>query len=114
MTLTGMVASPDQKAQAANIVSTNASDYTIANDIGVTPPATQAKATSDNEIKDKYQAALKEHKDLERQNIDYKVDHGTIVLSGKVHAASERSEAVKLAKALPNVQNVVDEIKVKS
>ncbi len=80
MTLTGTVASPDQRAQAANIVSTNASDYTIANDIGVTPTASQAKAASDNEIKDKYQAVLKEHKDLERQNIDYKVDHGTIVL----------------------------------
>jgi osmotically-inducible protein OsmY len=57
---------------------------------------------------------LKEHKDLERQHIDYKVDRGTIVLSGRVHAASERNEAVKLAKALPNVQNVLDEIKVQS
>jgi osmotically-inducible protein OsmY len=114
MTLTGTVASQDQKAQAAKIASTDASGYTIANDIGVNPPAGQTKAASDNEIKDKYQAMLKAHKDLDGQRIDYKVDRGTIVLSGNVDAASERRQAVKLAKAIPNVQNVVDQIKVHS
>jgi hyperosmotically inducible protein len=47
MTLTGTVASADQKAQAGKVASTYAADYTIANDIGVTPPAVQAKADSD-------------------------------------------------------------------
>lgn len=114
MTLTGTVASPDQRGRAANIASTNASDYTITNDIGVNPPASQAKAASDDKIKDKYQAMLKAHMDLRGQDIDCKVERGTIVLSGKVHEVSERSEAVKLAKAVPNVQHVVDEIKVRS
>ena len=114
MTLTGAVASPDEKAQAVNIASINSSGYTIANDITVTPPAGQVKPASDSQIKDKYQAMLRAHKDLDRQNIDYKVDHGTIVLSGRVHSAPERMEAVKLAKSVPNVQHVVDEIKVQS
>src|ERR1700684_1693598 len=56
ITLTGAVASPDEKAQAANIASINASGYTIANDITVTPPAGQVKPASDSQIKDKYQA----------------------------------------------------------
>jgi osmotically-inducible protein OsmY len=80
----------------------------------VTPPAGQVKPASDSQIKDKYQAMLRAHKDLDRQNIDYKVDHGTIVLSGRVDSAPERMEAVKLAKSVPNVQHVVDEIKVQS
>jgi osmotically-inducible protein OsmY len=49
MTLTGLVASPDQKAQAAKIVSTNASDYTIANSINVAQSTGQTKAASDSE-----------------------------------------------------------------
>jgi osmotically-inducible protein OsmY len=114
MTLTGLVASPDQKAQAAKIVSTNASDYTIANSINVAQSIGQTKAASDSEIKDKYEAALTAHKDLQRQEINYKVEHGTIVLTGSVHRASERSEAVRLARSVPNVQNVVDQIKVRS
>jgi hypothetical protein len=56
MTLSGVVVSPDQKAQAAVIASTNASDYTIANDVTVTPPAAQAKPAPDSQIKAKYHA----------------------------------------------------------
>jgi osmotically-inducible protein OsmY len=114
MTLTGAVASPDEKAQAANIASVNATGYTIADYIAVTPPAGQVKPASDSQIKDKYQTMLQAHKDLERQNIDCNVNNGTIVLSGMVHSAPERMEAVKLAKSVPNVQHVVDEIKVQS
>jgi osmotically-inducible protein OsmY len=57
---------------------------------------------------------LKADKGREHQNIDYKVDRGTIILSGRVHSAPERREAVKLAQSVPDVQNVVDEIKVQS
>ncbi len=114
MTLTGAVASPGEKAQAGNIASVNASGYTIANDVVVTPPAGKVKPASDSQIKDKYQAMLQAHKDLERQKIDYKVNHGTIVLSGSVRSTPERVEAVKLAKSVPNVQHVVDELKVRS
>lgn len=114
MTLTGTVASPDQKAEAAKITSINASDYSVTNNIGVTTAPAQAKTASDDEIKDKYQALLKAHKDLERQQIDCKVDRGTMILAGSVDAASERAEALKLAREVPNVQKVVDKIKVHS
>ncbi|HTZ57576.1 MAG TPA: BON domain-containing protein [Acidobacteriaceae bacterium] len=114
MTLTGTVASPDLKTQASKIASINASDYTITNALNVTAPAAQTASTSDDAIKDKYEAMLKAHKNLDHQGIDYKVDHGTILLSGRVRRDSERSEAVKLAKSVPNVQNVVDQIKVQS
>lgn len=114
MTLTGKVQSADAKTQAAGIASTNAGDYTIVNDVGITPPASSAKAADDNAIKDKYQAMLKAHKVLGRQDIDCKVDHGTLVLSGHVHSATERAEAVRLAKSLPDVQRVVNEIKAES
>lgn len=56
---------------------------------------------------------LEAHKNLDLQGINYEAQNGTLILSGSVHTAYERAEAVKLAKEVPNVERVVDEIKVK-
>ena len=109
MTLTGNVRSPDRKAYAEQIARVTASDYAIVNKIGVTtPPPTASQA-----IEDKYKAMLEARKDLDLHDIDYKAESGVLVLSGTVHSARDREEAVKLAKSVPNVERVVDEIKVR-
>ncbi len=109
MTLTGTVQSQERKTYAEQIAHVNASDYVIANDINVTPPP----PTVAELIEDKYKAMLETHKDLDLQGINYEARNGTLILSGSVHTAHERAEAVKLAKEVPNVERVVDEIKVK-
>lgn len=117
MTLTGNVQSQDQKNQAESIVNQTASGYTVADEIGVTPPgdASQAKAVAsdtDSAIEDNFKAAIKAHKDLDDQSISSSVKNGTIVLKGSVKTGAQKMEAFKLAKGVPNVQQVVNEITV--
>jgi hyperosmotically inducible periplasmic protein len=117
MTLTGSVASDDQKTQAENLAKQAAPDYTIADEIGVQPPGdqSQAKAVSsslDSAIEDNYKATLKAHKNLDDQSIDYSAKNGTLVLKGSVKTERQKNEAERLAKQVPNVQQVVNEIEV--
>jgi hypothetical protein len=98
---TGNVQTQDQKTYAAQIAHEDASDYTIA--IGVIPPPVVPQP-----IVDRYKAMLQGHKNLDLQDIDYEAKNGTLVLSGNVHSAHER------AKSVPNVERVVDQIKVSS
>ncbi len=118
MTLTGNVDSQDQKSQAETLARQAAPDYTIADEIGVRPPGaeSQAKAVDsnlDSAIEDNYKASIKSNKNLDDQSIDYSAKNGTLVLKGSVKTEAQKREAAKLAKAVPNVQQVVDEIEVK-
>jgi len=56
---------------------------------------------------------LKAHKQLDEQSIDYSAKNGTLVLKGSVKTSAQKEEADKLAKEVPNVQQVVNEIEVK-
>jgi hyperosmotically inducible periplasmic protein len=119
ITLTGDVNSDDQKAMAAATAKQAAPDYTIADEVGVVPEnaSSQAKDVAsnlDSAIEDNYKAEIKGHKNLDDQSIDYKAKNGTLVLSGSVKTPAQKREAEKLAKAVPNVQEVVNEIEVKS
>lgn len=108
MALTGSAQSQERKMYAEQIARVNASDYVIADQITVTPPPpTVAQLTED-----KFKAVLEDHKNLDLQDISYKAEDGTLVLSGNVHSAHERAETVRLAKSVPNVERVVDQIKV--
>ncbi|MGO9518336.1 MAG: BON domain-containing protein [Candidatus Korobacteraceae bacterium] len=118
VTIKGDVESEDQKARAENIARQAAPGYTIANELGVTPPGTGSQAKDvnsklDSAIEDNYKAALKEHKNLDDQSISVDAKNGTLVLKGSVKTKSQQQEAVKLAKAVPNVQEVVNEIEVR-
>jgi hyperosmotically inducible protein len=118
MTITGDVASADQKSQAEALVKQAAPDYTVANEIGVRPGGaeSQAKAVDsslDSAIEDNFKASLKANKHLDDQSIDYSAKNGTLVLKGSVKTAAQKTEAGKLAKEVPNVQQVVNEIEVK-
>ena len=118
MTLTGDVNSPDQKVQAENLAKQSAPGYTIANEIGVRPAGAESQASSvdsnlDKGIEDNFKAALKGHKHLDDQSINYSAKNGTLVLKGSVKTAAQKKEAGDLAKNVPNVQQVVNEIEVK-
>jgi len=119
ITLSGNVNTDDQKALAAATAKQAAPDYTIADEVGVRPQGAegQARAVSsslDSAIEDNYKAEIKGHKNLDDQSIDYKAKNGTLVLSGTVKTAAQKKEAEKLAKQVPNVQQVVNEIEIKS
>jgi hyperosmotically inducible periplasmic protein len=118
ITLTGDVETADQKAQAENVAAQAAPGYTISNEVGVRPVGFEGQAKSvdssqDSGIEDNFKAALKAHKNLDDQSISYDAKNGTLVLKGSVKTQAQKSEAQKLAKAVPNVKEVVNEIEVK-
>lgn len=119
ITLTGDVQSQDQKNQAESVATQAATGYTIADEIGVRPPDMGAQAKDvasdlDKGIQDNFKAALKAHKNLDDQSITGDSKNGTLVLKGSVKTAAQKLEAAKLAKGIPNVQQVVNELEVKS
>jgi hyperosmotically inducible protein len=120
LTLTGDVISADDKTRAEVDAKDAAPGYTIANELAVRPQTAdtgQLNAVDnklDDGIKDNYKAALKAHKNLDDQSISTDVKNGTVVLKGSVKTAAQKAEAAKLAKAVPNVKEVVNEIEVKS
>lgn len=118
LTLTGDVDSDAKKAQAEQVAKQTAPEYAVANELAVRPPTadnSQNKAIDnslDKGIEDNFKAALKSHKNLDDQSIHYDAKNGTLVLKGSVKTASQRLEAMKLAKKVPNVKEVVNEIQV--
>jgi hyperosmotically inducible protein len=117
MTLKGDVATDDQKQQAGTLAQQAAPDYQIANEIGVRPPNTdQAGAVASNVdkgIEDNFKAAIKAHKALDDQSISGSAKNGTLEITGSVKTAEQKAEVEKLAKKVPNVQQVVNELEVK-
>jgi hyperosmotically inducible protein len=118
ITLTGNVNSEDQKAQAESLAKQAAPGYTIANEVGVRPAGAESQAGAvasslDSGIEDNFKATLKGHKNLDDQSIDYSAKNGTLVLKGSVKTAAQKREAGELAKHVPNVQQVVNEIEIK-
>ena len=118
ITLTGTVPTDDQKTQAASIAKTAAPTYTIADEISVVPPANAdatkaANSDTDDAIEASFKAELKKHHNLDDQSISVKSKNGAVVLTGSVKTAAQKREAEKLAKNVPNVQQVVNELEVK-
>ncbi|MGH9617486.1 MAG: BON domain-containing protein [Acidobacteriaceae bacterium] len=118
ITLTGTVPSQDQKSQAESVAKQAAPNYTIADEIAVVPPqnanATQAANSDiDSAIEDNYKAELKKHSYFKHDDISVKSTNGSVMLTGTARTAYDKKEAGKLAKAVPNVKQVVNEIEVK-
>ncbi len=117
MTLKGNLDSADLKNQAEGIARQAAPDYTVADEIGVRPPgASEAGSVAsnlDSAIEDNYKAMIKSHASLNDQSISGSAKNGTLVLKGSVKTARQKKEAEDLAKKVPNVQQVVNELEVK-
>ena len=118
ITLTGDVETEDQKAQATNVAAQAAPGYAVSNELGVRPIGQESQAKSvdsnlDDGIENNFKASLKAHKNLDDQHISYDAKNGTLVLKGSVKTPAQREQAQKLAKAVPNVKEVVNEIQVR-
>lgn len=117
MTLSGNLDSQDMKAQAENLAKQAAPDYSIADEIGIRPPgvanAGAVASNLDDAIEDNFKAEIKAHQDLNDQSIRGDAKNGTLVLKGSVKTTAQKREAEQLAKKVPNVQQVVNELDVK-
>lgn len=120
ITLRGIVGSPDQKTRAESLAQQAAPGYAIQNQIQVQSAglesiekSAQKDASLDSAIEDKYKASLQTNKRLEKEDIKYSADNGTLYLKGSVKTERQRKEAEDLAKKVPQVQHVVNDLAVK-
>jgi hyperosmotically inducible protein len=117
MTLTGNVASDGAKQQAESLTKQAAPDYTIADEIGVRLQEAQnagsVASNLDSAIEDNFKAVIKGHENLDDQSIHGSAKNGTLVITGSVKTSTQKREVGTLAKQVPNVQQVVNELDVK-
>jgi hyperosmotically inducible protein len=116
VTLAGDVPSDMDKSQAETIARTIAGAQVVADEIAVVPPATESDAKAVNSDVDKgieknLDAALIQNRLNKR--VKYDVKSGVVTLSGEVNSQAKRAHAEKVAAAVPNVQQVVNELQVK-
>jgi hyperosmotically inducible periplasmic protein len=116
VTLTGNVAADADKAEAESIAKSVAGTQVVADEIAVTPPGVESDAKAvnsdlDDGIGKNLDAALIQNR--LKKHVKYDVKNGVVTLSGEVRSEATRNNAASVAAAVPNVQQVVNELQVK-
>jgi hyperosmotically inducible periplasmic protein len=116
VTLGGHVAADADKAQAETIAKSMAAGQVVADEIAVIPPAAASETKAVNSDLDKgveknLDAALIQNN--LHKNVKYAVKNGVVTLKGEVNSQTRRAQAETVAAAVPNVQQVVNELQVK-
>lgn len=117
ITLGGTLHSDDAKQHAADVAKANAGPRVVVNEVSVQPVGQESQARSiesnlDDGIENNYKAALVA-KGLDKEHIRFDAKNGVLTLKGKVKTPTLRKEAEQLAQAVPNVQQVVNELDVR-
>ena len=116
ITLSGDVATEEDKQGAAEVTQSVSSTFVIANQIGVRPPgftseARQIDSSLDTAIEKNFEAMLIARR--MDKDITYSAKNGVLTLTGEVDSQDQRDELEKLAASVPNVQQAVNELQVK-
>lgn len=116
ITLTGNVADDGEKAQAESIAKSMAAGQVVADEIAVLPPnndhdAKTVQSDLDKGIDQNVDAALIQNGLT--HGVKHNVKNGVVTLEGDVNSPSARQQAQDVAAAVPNVQQVVNELQVK-
>ena len=116
VTLSGKVATDDDKARAESVARSIAGTEVVSNEIGVRPNGDESTAKKvdsdfDSGIDKNLDAMLIQHK--MKRDVRYDVNNGVVTLKGDVPSQAQRSSVEKLAEQMPNVKQVVNELEVK-
>ena len=116
VTLGGHVATNDDKAQAESLAKSLSPGEVVADQIAVLPLGAESDARTMNSDLDKgieqnLDAALIQNK--LRDGVKYTVKSGVVTLTGDVDSQAKRRDTARVAGAVPNVQQVVNELQVK-
>jgi osmotically-inducible protein OsmY len=114
--LTGHVAMDNDKSQAEQVARALAPGQVIADEIVVLPAGGESAAKAVNSDVDTAIGKLLDAALIQNQlhdNVKYAVKSGIVTLTGEVHSQSDRVTTQNLAAAVPNVQQVVNELQVK-
>jgi hyperosmotically inducible periplasmic protein len=113
--LTGKVESDQDKAKAETLAKSEAGNEVVADEIAVEPKGSEAgtiNADVDKAIAKNLDAALIENR--MNKTVKYSVKNGVVTLTGTVRTEQARHQAADIAKAVPNVQQVVNELQLKN
>jgi osmotically-inducible protein OsmY len=115
VTLGGHVAADADKAKAESIAKELAGTQVVANQIEVIPVGAETRtkaidASLDKGIESNLDAALLTEK--LHHSVKYSVKNHVVTLTGEVHSQADRARASKIASAVLNVQQVVNELQV--
>lgn len=120
ITLSGIVGADDRKQRAEQLAQQSAPGYSIVDRIQVDSAGLQnaEKAASqttelDSAIQLRYKARLSANPALKNQKIQFFASNQTLTLRGSVNNARERKEAEELARKVPQVQHVINEIQIR-
>ena len=116
VTLTGNVATDNERTQAESIARSIAGTQVVANEVGVRPAGDERTAKKVNSDLDKgidknLEAALVQRK--LNHDVRWDVKNGVVTLKGNVTSQSQRAVVEKMAAQVPNVKQVVNELEVK-
>ena len=116
VTLKGHVMSDADKAQAGSIAQSAAGNQVISNEIAVVPAgdnnARSVASDLDKGISENLDAALLQNN--LKKDVTYHVDNSVVTLTGNVKTQAQRSQVQQIAAAIPNVQQVVNELQVRN
>ena len=117
VTLGGQVASDGDKRQAESLAKSLAGTQVVANQIAVIPVGGEAEAKVVNADLDKgiemnLDAALVQN--TMHDTVKYAVKSRVVTLTGDVNSQQQRDDAERVAKGVPNVQQVVNDLQVKN
>ena len=116
VTLGGHVGADADKSQAEGIARSFAGGQVVANEIAVIPAGAESDAKKvnsdlDKGIENNLDAALVAGK--LHDAVKYAAKNGVVTLTGDVDSEGKRARAQQVASAVPNVQQVVNELQVK-
>jgi hyperosmotically inducible periplasmic protein len=116
VTLTGNVATDNERTQAESIARSIAGTQVVANEVGVRPAGDESTAKKvdsdlDKGIDKNLEAALVQRK--LNHDVRWDVKNGAVTLKGNVTSQSQRAVVEKMAAQVPNVKQVVNELEVK-
>ena len=117
VTLGGQVASESDKSRAESVAKSFAGSQVVADQIAVIPVGVEKEAKAvnsdlDQGIEKNLDAALIQNK--LHESVKYAVKSAVVTLTGDVNSEMTRSNAEKVAAAVPNVQQVVNDLQVKN
>jgi hyperosmotically inducible periplasmic protein len=111
VTLRGKVDSEETKKAADDIIGHLEGVKEIRNQLQIVPPERRAEVDArDQAIARALDAKFKQDPQLQDAAVDIRVDAGLVTLSGQVRDAAARSRAVELARAVPGVRSVRNEL----
>jgi hyperosmotically inducible protein len=119
ITLKGDVPNQSLKDQAAQLAQQAAPGRVVANELMVKPVgeagdrAENVQSNMDNAIESRLKAEITRLR-YDKLGIDFSVKNGVVKLTGDVATMQQRTNAEKMASAVPGVKQVVNELEIKN